>query len=71
MFRLVQPKYIPKGSRILCTAGWDNTTQNITLMDAYASSGGDPNYSPTRTVGFGEQTYDEMFIGYLDYAEVP
>jgi len=71
MFRLVQPKYIPKGSRILCTAGWDNTAQNVDLMQAYADSDGDSLYAPTRTVSFGEQTYDEMFIGYLDYAEVP
>ncbi len=71
MFRLTQPKLIPKGSRILCTAGWDNTAQNVDLMQAYADSGGDSLYAPTRTVGFGEQTYDEMFIGYLDYAEVP
>ena len=71
LFRLTQPKYIPKGSRILCTAGWDNTSQNVDLMQAYANAGGDPNYAPSRTVGFGEQTYDEMFIGYLDYAEVP
>jgi hypothetical protein len=71
LFRFTQPLYIPKGSRIVCTAGWDNTVQNVNLMQAYSDAGNDPNYSPNRTVGFGEQTYDEMFIGYLDYAEVP
>jgi hypothetical protein len=71
MYRLVQPKYIPKGSRIVCTAGWDNTVQNVELMEAYVDSGGDSRFSPNRTVGFGDQTYDEMFIGYLNYAEVP
>ena len=71
MFRLATPKYIPKGSRILCTAGWDNTAQNKDLMEAYAASGGNPNYLPNQTVGFGEQTYDEMFIGYLNYSDAP
>ncbi len=71
MFRLAQPKYIPTGSRILCTAAWDNSAQNADLMQAYADTGFDPNYSPSRTLGFGEQTYDEMFIGYINYAEVP
>jgi hypothetical protein len=69
-YRLTQPKYIPKGSVIICTAGWDNTTQNLDLMDAEVSTG-DTRFLPSRAVGFGEQSYDEMFIGYLDYAEVP
>jgi len=70
MFRLAVPKYIPKGSRIVCTGAWDNTIHNDDLMEAYSDSG-DARLSPNRNVGFGEQTYDEMFIGYLNYAEVP
>ncbi len=70
MFRLAQPKYIPKGSRIVCTAGWDNSTQNVELMEAFAETG-DSRYSPNQSVGFEEQTFDEMFIGYLNYSEVP
>ena len=70
LYRLTQPKYIPKGSRILCTAGWDNTILNGALMDSYSSSG-DARFSPNRSVSFGEQTYDEMFIGYMDYSEAP
>jgi hypothetical protein len=70
MFRLAQPKYIPIGSRIVCTAAWDNTVNNNDLMEAYLDTN-DPNLSPNRVVGFGQQTYDEMFIGYLNYAEVP
>jgi hypothetical protein len=70
MFRLAQPKYIPKGSRIVCTAGWDNSVSNVELMEAYTETG-DSRYSPSQAVGFEEQTFDEMFIGYLNYAEVP
>jgi hypothetical protein len=54
----------------MCTANWDNTAQNGALMAALDETG-ESRYSPTRTVTFGEQSYDEMFIGYLNYAEVP
>jgi hypothetical protein len=70
LYRFTQPKYIPRGSRILCTAGWDNTTQNFELMEAYESSG-NPLYLPDHVVTFDEQSWDEMFIGYMNYAEVP
>ena len=70
LYRLTQPKYLPKGSRIVCTAAWDNTTQNFELMEAYESSG-NPEYLPDHVVTFEEQSWDEMFIGYLNYAEVP
>jgi hypothetical protein len=70
LYRLATPKYVPRGSRIKCTAGWDNTAQNSHLMEEYEASG-EARFLPSRTVGFGEQSYDEMFIGYLNYAEVP
>jgi hypothetical protein len=70
LYRLTQPKYLPRGSYILCTGGWDNTTQNFELMEAYESSG-NPLYLPDNVVTFEEQSWDEMFIGYLNYAEVP
>jgi len=38
-------------------------------MEAYSSSG-NPLYLPDHTVRFNEQSWDEMFIGYLNYAEV-
>lgn len=69
-YRLAQPKYIPKGSRIVCSGGWDNTGQNSELLESYYESL-DSRLLPSRTVGFGEQTYDEMFIGYLNFVEVP
>src|SRR5436190_15141335 len=70
LYRLTTPQYVPKGSRIKCTAGWDNTEQNAHLMEEYYESG-EARFLPSRSVGFGEQSYDEMFIGYLNYAEVP
>ena len=70
MYRLTSPKYIPRGSYIRCTAGWDNSTQNSHLMEEYYATG-DARFLPNRNVGFGEQSYDEMFIGYFNYAEVP
>jgi hypothetical protein len=51
-------------------AGWDNTAQNHHLAEEYQASG-DSRYLPSSSVGFGEQSYQEMFIGYLNYAEVP
>ena len=70
LYRLATPKRVPKGSRIKCTAGWDNTAQNSHLMGEYYATE-DARFLPGRNVGFGEQSYDEMFIGYLNYAEVP
>ncbi len=70
LYRLATPKYVPRGSRIKCTAGWDNTMQNHHLLGEYYGTG-DSRFLPGRNVGFGEQSYDEMFIGYLNYAEVP
>lgn len=70
MFRLAQPKYIPKGSRILCTSAWDNSALNLDLMEAYTQTG-DARFSPVNSVSFGDQTYQEMCIGYINYAEVP
>ena len=58
LYRLTQPKYIPKGSRIVGIGAWDNSPQNP------------DNPDPNSTVYWGEQTYDEMFIGYFNFAEV-
>jgi hypothetical protein len=59
LYRLAQPKYIPKGSQIVGIGAWDNSPQNP------------DNPDPSATVYWGDQTYDEMFIGYFNFAEVP
>ena len=68
-YRLTTPKYVPKGAYIVCSGGYDNTTQNGDLMNAYYSSS-DVRFLPNHTVFFQQQSYDEMFIGYMDYIEV-
>lgn len=59
LYRFTTPKFLPVGTRILCTGAWDNTAQNP------------HNPDPTATITFGEQTYEEMFIGYMNFAELP
>jgi peroxiredoxin/mono/diheme cytochrome c family protein len=51
-----QPKRIPKGTTLLCTAHWDNSENNLSNPD------------PTKTVSWGDQTWEEMMIGF--YVEV-
>ena len=58
-YRLAQPKRLPAGTTLHVVGAYDNSAQN------------DENPDPTATVTFGEQTTDEMFIGYINYAELP
>jgi mono/diheme cytochrome c family protein len=55
VYRLVQPKRMPHGSRIDCVAVFDNSSNNPNNPD------------PAQTVLWGEQTSDEMMIGFVDY----
>ena len=50
-----QPKVFPKGSALRITAAFDNSTGNRANPD------------PSKVVKWGQQTYDEMMIGYLEY----
>ncbi len=59
MYRLAQPKRLPAGTSIRVRGAFDNSAQNPANPD------------PKATVVFGEQTSDEMFIGYVNYAELP
>jgi mono/diheme cytochrome c family protein len=52
---LKEPIAVPKGSRIDCTAHHDN------------SAGNKFNPDPTITVRWGDQTWEEMMIGWIDY----
>jgi len=58
MYEFEKPKTLPAGTIIRCQGAFDN------------SSGNPMNPDPERTVYFGEQTFEEMFIGYLRYAHV-
>ncbi|HEY1109757.1 MAG TPA: putative Ig domain-containing protein, partial [Opitutaceae bacterium] len=59
LYRLAQPKRLPAGTVLRVVGAFDNSAQN-----PY-------NPHPAATVRFGEQTDDEMFIGYINYAELP
>ena len=59
LYRLAQPKLLPAGTQIVCTGSFDNSIQNI------------ENPDPSQEVKFGEQTFNEMFVGYLNYAVFP
>jgi peroxiredoxin len=51
---LAEPRRLPAGSFIRCTAVYDNSTGN------------EANPDPSVTVHTGSQTWDEMFNGYFD-----
>jgi peroxiredoxin len=52
---LAEPKLLPKGTRIVCTAVYDNSAKNLSNPD------------PTKNIGWGDQSYDEMLIGFMDF----
>lgn len=56
-YRLQEPRKLPKGTLIECVAHYDNSTANPANPD------------PQKTVTWGDQTFEEMMIGYLDYVE--
>lgn len=50
-----KPRFLPKGSRVKITAVFDNSDSNPANPD------------PSREIRWGQQTYDEMMIGYFEY----
>ncbi|MGO9463484.1 MAG: redoxin domain-containing protein [Isosphaeraceae bacterium] len=58
VYRLAEPKVMRRGTRIDCEARYDNSAANPRNPDPY------------RTVTWGEQTDDEMMVGYIDYCEI-
>jgi peroxiredoxin len=53
-YEFAEPKLMPSGSRLRCEAVYDNSTENLANPD------------PTATVRWGDQTWEEMMIGYFD-----
>ncbi len=51
-YDLAEPKLMPKGSKLVCTAHFDNSEANRWNPD------------PTKEVRFGLQTWQEMMVGY-------
>lgn len=52
---LKEPMTLPPGTRIDCKAWYDNSAKNLNNPD------------PTASVTWGDQTYEEMMIGFIDY----
>jgi peroxiredoxin len=52
-YRYGEYKKMPKGTRIFCEAAFDNSTKNLN------------NPNPDAWVQWGDQTYEEMMIGYF------
>jgi peroxiredoxin len=51
---LAEPKLLPRGTKVLCTAVYDNSEDNFV------------NPNPNKTVGWGDQSNEEMMIGFFD-----
>ncbi|WP_406696947.1 cytochrome c [Singulisphaera sp. Ch08] len=57
VYRLAAPKPMPAGTRIDCLAHFDNSESNPANPD------------PRLAIRWGEQTFDEMMIGFIDFDE--
>jgi hypothetical protein len=53
-YNLAKPIALPKGTRIDCTAHFDNSPNNP------------DNADPTKEVTWGDQSWDEMMVGFFD-----
>jgi peroxiredoxin len=56
LYVLAEPKTMPEGTVIHCEGHFDNSSDNPN------------NPNPKKTVKFGEQTNDEMLVGYMNFA---
>jgi peroxiredoxin len=53
-YEYAEPKFMPAGTRMVCVAHYDNSENNLA------------NPNPNETVRWGDQTWEEMMIGYFD-----
>lgn len=53
-YTLASPLVLPKGTKIECTAHFDNSPNNPNNAD------------PTKEVGWGDQSWDEMMVGFFN-----
>ena len=58
-YKLAEPKFMPKGSTLKVSMHYDN------------SAGNRFNPDPTATVRWGDQTWEEMMLGYYGTIELP
>ena len=57
-YLMEEPKFIPAGTRVVATGVFDNSTQNQNNPD------------PSRSVPWGQQSWDEMFFGAMSWKYV-
>jgi hypothetical protein len=58
-YTLAEPIHAPAGAWMLCTGGFDNSTNNPANPD------------PSKRLQWGEQSWDEMFIGHFNASAFP
>lgn len=56
-YRFAEPQRIPKGTKIVVSNAWDNSSANL------------HNPDPSVSVDWGEQSFDEMFFGTIYYVK--
>jgi hypothetical protein len=55
LYQFKDPLFLPKGTRLDCVAHFDNSAKNKYNPD------------PSKEVRWGDQTWEEMMIGWFDY----
>jgi mono/diheme cytochrome c family protein len=55
MYYLKKPVFLPKGTKLIVTAHFDNSNKNKYNPD------------PTKAIRWGDPTYEEMMIGWMEY----
>jgi len=55
LYQFREPLFLPKGTRLDCVAHFDNSSRNKYNPD------------PNKEVRWGDQTWEEMMIGWFDY----
>ena len=53
-YQLAEPMELPAGTRLFCTAHFDNSENNLANPD------------PSKIITWGDQSWDEMMLGYYD-----
>lgn len=56
VYRTIEPVALPQGTKVVCLAHFDNSEKNPNNPD------------PTQAVRWGDQTWQEMMIGWIDFA---
>lgn len=62
VYRLAEPVLVPAGTKVRVVGGFDNSRYNPRLYP-------EGDYSFNAQVRFGEQSWEEMLIGYVNFAE--